>query len=714
MDLHELLAYFLRSDAAFLDRGIPSMKDHFRQAMAEDPDDLSPAHLFDIIDDVAVRRTRRFIKRYYPNATIPDGKGGQQTIVFPKPTVKRVDYDIDALLPGFFDRLADALDDPSPASGTRRPDVLTLARYTPSKYALAANGPDVQEMQLAGLLRSGLLKRFESSAHSFARTCRKMADSHEAFLELFDEGHVAVGDVLRGWVATDTDDVDDVAAFINSKKNQMEAAADFDCDALRADVEADRDLLHRFADETAAILPQDDPKLAALVEELAAIAAEAAQDGLDDEHARDLRKVLVFSYYKDTVDWIDAHLADVIESDDRLAAYRGRHTAVAGGDDGRARIVWGFAPKTTDPPAAHAEDLFDILVTTDVLAEGVNLQQCRHIINYDLPWNPMRLVQRHGRIDRIGSLHKEIVMRCVFPDRQLEDLLGLEDRLQRKIKHAAVSVGVGGEIIPGSKVDERSFAHTREEIEQLRAENPELFEEGGRDQGAISGEEYRQELKQQLQDKPLADRVRALPWGSGSGFALASGEPGYLFCLRVGDHPEPLYRFVPTDDPGGQDVQSDTLACLARSVPPAGAGTMRVMDEAILEGAFIAWEAARDEVVESWNYRSDPANIAPETPKAMRDAAELIRDHAKGVLDLHRQKLLLDIIESPRPERVLREVRDVLRLEATSVEKVRALDALVNDEGLEPIPRPIPLPEIAHDDVHLVCWLAVVRPDYSA
>ena len=62
----------------------------------------------------------------------------------------------------------------------------------------------------------------------------------------------------------------------------------------------------------------------------------------------------------------------------------------------------GFAPRSTEAPPRHDDDLYDILVTTDVLAEGVNLQQARHIINYDLPWNPMRLVQRHGRIDRIG------------------------------------------------------------------------------------------------------------------------------------------------------------------------------------------------------------------------------------------------------------------------------------------------------------------------
>ena len=97
-----------------------------------------------------------------------------------------------------------------------------------------------------------------------------------------------------------------------------------------------------------------------------------------------------------------------------------------------------FAPKTSgkrgDP------DLTDILITTDVLSEGVNLQQARHIINYDMPWNPMKLVQRHGRIDRIGSEHTRVFMRTIFPADRLDALLGLEERIARKIAMAAASV----------------------------------------------------------------------------------------------------------------------------------------------------------------------------------------------------------------------------------------------------------------------------------
>ncbi len=172
--------------------------------------------------------------------------------------------------------------------------------------------------------------------------------------------------------------------------------------------------------------------LAALVEELADIAAEAGAEGIGADDARDKRKVLVFSYFAETVDWITDRLLDVVEHDERLAAYRGRVTSTSGRHGSKEQALRGFAPRTTDAPGGADADRFDVVVATDVLAEGVNLQQARHIINYDLPWNPMRLVQRHGRIDRIGSSHTEVFLRCFFPDAQLEALLGLEDRLQRR------------------------------------------------------------------------------------------------------------------------------------------------------------------------------------------------------------------------------------------------------------------------------------------
>jgi Helicase conserved C-terminal domain len=173
---------------------------------------------------------------------------------------------------------------------------------------------------------------------------------------------------------------------------------------------------------------ENDPKLAAVVEELARIAIAAKEDDAMELEEQRNRKVLLFSYFTDTVVWLREALARRVETDPRLAAYRGRIVAVAGGglageEADRNHAVWGFAPESSEPPAGQ-HDLYDLLITTDTLAEGMNLQQCRNILNYDLPWNPMRLVQRHGRIDRIGSPHPRVFLRTVFPADRLDQLSG--------------------------------------------------------------------------------------------------------------------------------------------------------------------------------------------------------------------------------------------------------------------------------------------------
>ncbi|WP_419924109.1 helicase-related protein [Candidatus Poriferisocius sp.] len=705
-DLYHLLGYFLRNDAVFADAGIRSLRDHFATAMALNPDDLTPEHLFDVLDAVAVRRTRAFVKRFYPNDTIKVG-GRDQQIVFPTPRVHRVDYNLDEVIPGFFDRFARALD---ADTGVEDPSVLTMARYSPSQFRLD-QAEDAYEKQLAGLLRSGLLKRFESSPYAFAETCERMATSHDAFLSLLDHGRVAAGDALADWVATDSDEIDEeqVDTFLDGIVGVSDDAAQYDVERLREYADRDRGLLRSFAAQARTVTRQGDPNLAALVEELAGIAAEAALRGIGVDDVRNRRKVLIFSYYADTVDWVYEHLVEVVESDERLAPYRDRIASLAGttGTESKERVLWGFAPLTTDAPEGADSDRFDIVVTTDVLAEGVNLQQARHIINYDLPWNPMRLVQRHGRIDRIGSLHSEVFLRCVFPDDRLDDLLGLEQRLHVKIAQAAASMGVG-EVLPDQAVQaEINFTETREEIERLRNEDSEIFERGGTARGVLSGEQFRQELRQALEDSDLANQIKSLPWGSGSGMAVSNpdGRPGYVFCARVGDHPKPIFRFVEAG--ADADVIDETLACLDKARPPAGFDSPRRLDDAAIQGPFAAWETARAHIVEGWNFMSDPANLQPKVAPRLHRAAEILRQHPPAHLTQDEIDRAIDTINAPYPERTIRTLQSAITSTEDPIEQAEKILGVIRTLGLEPYIPPDPLPEIRPEDVHLITWLAL-------
>lgn len=716
-DLYNLISYFVTNNAAFASSGVPSLRGYFDRAMAMNPDDLSPEHLFDVLDKVAVRRTRRFVRNHYVGDRVVIN-GVEREISFPTPRVRRVDYDLDKALPGLFDRLAVALgahlshddDDGSAVLLDAPGEVLTLARYVPSRFRRGGR-EEQYERQNAGLLRSALLKRFESSAYAFQRTLDKMISSHEVFLSALDRGVVLTGDALREWTTSDSDDLDEFLASLDLADSQtVQNAEEFDVQALREAVEADMALLKTFRDEVQAHQAGPDPKVDALVEELAYIAAEAAAEGITEQEIRDKRKVLVFSYYSDTVDHVYRRLLAAIDTDPRLACYRGRVAAASGPDrNGRAQVIAGFAPRTAG--TGIEEDRYDLIIATDVLAEGINLQQARHIINYDLPWNPMRLVQRHGRIDRIGSDHREVFLRCFFPDQQLERFLGLEERLQRKLKQASAATGVG-EVLPGFAGREVNLTETREEIERLRREDATLFETGGA--SALSGEEYRRRLQAEFTRPHIRNAVQALPWGSGTGFARVGGtQPGLVFCAKIGDHPRPWFRYVPLNDDFSvtfdEDdrpiIVDDTLACLA-AADPGDPEVPAVMNESVYQAVFPAWAHAKQHILTSWMHNADPANLQPSVPKVMMAAAELVRQHGAHLGE--QQDELVARLQAPYSQRILRAIREGLRHPGTPRERVDHLAELADRLGLVRQPSPDPLPPITEDDIHLVCWIAIL------
>jgi superfamily II DNA or RNA helicase len=697
-DLYNLLAYFVRNDATFASVGIPSLRDRFKQATALDPDDLDPSHLYDVLSPVVIRRTRSYVKRYYPDAEV-----NGRRITFPTPRVRAVDYSLSGAYPDLLGDIEHAMTDSgvSPADRLAAGDeVLVLARYAPSGYLLAGGAVRSYEAQLAGLLKSGLLKRFESSAHAFAKTCETMATSHQACLDLLSQGWVATGKALQELANSDSDDLDDLIAGGNW---QVDPASDYDVATLRAHVEADRDLLRAWAREARRVKQADDPKLKALRKRLLDILIDADASIGDEEVKRDRRKVIIFSYFADTVRWISEYLETELAAPE-FEKYRDRVAVMEGADRGtntESRVLFGFAPRTTEAPPGQ-EDAYDILVTTDVLAEGVNLQQAQHVINFDLPWNPMRLVQRNGRIDRIGSSHQEVFSHCFMPDSGIDRIINLQQTLRAKIVQAAASVGTEGEILPGSAVDDHVFTETMEVIDQIREGDAE-FLDGPAESSSV--EEFRQQLRAGLENPTMARHVRDLAWGSGSGKAVVGGVPGFVFCARVGNHVDPQFRYVSVASPDEPTVTPDVLTCLrAATSNPA---TERQLDDETYQTAFGAWALAKSDILETWTRFTDIRNLQPEIPRAMRDAVALIEACPPPGLDQQQVEELHDALNAPYPERILRQVREALSLD-TNEEKATALAALRTRLALTAPPDPQPLPTIDAGDVHLVCWMAVV------
>jgi len=703
-DLYHLVSFFLKQDSRLIKRGIPSIKGLIDKANEVDPGDLHPDLLYPLVDATTVKRTRQFIKKHYQDDRIPGPDGIFGPITFPKPVIRTVRYDLEEVLPGFFAQFADALmpEDEEPR--------LTMARYQVQNYLLEPDEDTEKELAVVGLLRSGLLKRFESSAYAFGSTCRKMAENHRTLLQAIKQGRIIRKDFYKEWGIAEDPDEEEFRELLEESQHSAPLRL-YNAELLQANVENDLDLLDSFVEAAGKVHPGTDPKLRALAEQLTSIAAEAQEGAANDEEERENRKVLIFSYFKDTAIWIRDWLDKQVKQDDRLACYQGRIATTCGSPDAEGLLdsdeaAWGFAPKTAAPSTYNEGDRFDVLITTDVLAEGVNLQQCRHIINYDLPWNPMRLVQRHGRIDRLLSRHSRVFLHTYFPDRELDTLLKLEERVRRKLALAAASVGVTSPPIEGSAERDQSFTDTREEIERIEREETDIFEKGGTESAAQTGEEYRQELRKALSSNRKND-ILELPWKAGS--AMVKGNhSGHFFCAKVGEQTH--LRFVPVEAETQEDVIEELGTCLR--LIECAEETKGVFSDSTEERAYGAWKLAQENIWNRWDFYTDPANLQPKVRPLNLEVDQFLRDNPPADVGQAKLDLISDTLISPWPRREENKLREIWKHEYPSAEeKTKALVDAVDETGIEPFEQPERYPKIEKAEVRLICWLAIQKAE---
>lgn len=739
-DLETLIKYFVRDDAQFAAENIPSIKEYIKNAQDLEPELLSPEHLFTLMDQVAVRRTRKFVKDNYPGQEIEGPNGQKMIIEFPTPKVNRIDYELDDLGNELISKVVYALDLPDDIPLAARynerkndPGRLILARYISSAYLL--NG-GIERFQIAnvGLIRSGLLKRLESSPQALNTTLTKLVNAHKAFLKALKLGYILKGEALREYTSSDDADLDLFIENLDEEAQQdVEKVTLYEVKVLQADVESDLVLLSELQVLAEKSAKTNDLKAKQLVDELVDIATKSRKADPRGVSSGDRRKVIVFSSFADTIIDLHARVKDAIDKSGATALtdYKGRlaeplmggnlsnkKLGYAGGvDQGhRSKIMAEFAPETAGEFNADGKpispDKYDIILTTDVLSEGVNLQQAGRIINYDLPWNPMRIVQRHGRIDRIGSKHATVEMGLFFPTAHLNELLRLEETLERKLAQAEAAVGAGV-VLPGRKIGKQIiFADTQEQINKLYNENPELLEARGNN-AALSGEEYRRRLTLELKDPYVKHEVESLAYGSGSGFVNTKIKTsGYVFCMRIGKHEKPWFRFVPVDDSwtplqeeGNQVVYDDMLASLV-AADPVTSTTERWLPSEVYSGAFDAWAVARKSAFDAWMYLTDPNNLLPVSPKSFRDAYQLVQKSGQ-FLTQNIQIELLGKLNAVPSKKVERAVRAAMSIEGTDQDKINEIKKEVEAAGLQkPLP-PKPLDAVAENQVKLVCWMAV-------
>ena len=676
-DLYNLVMLFAHHDRAFSSIGIPSVRRLFVRAGANerDPENLDPDVLFPVADAVSVRRDRRFIQDHYPGETFADGT----PVRFPEPRPETRRYDLDEAHPGVF------------AAIVREIRELEMARYRPSAW-LVEGDEDATETRLGGLLQSQLLKRFESCWAACLATVDRMIVAHDAFLAGWDEGRGSVPsrETLRRAAHEEAAEAG-IAAWVEdvlADDPGARPASDFEPGYGEA-VAADRIRLVAVRDRLSQMSAEDDPKLRLLVELLESSPAQ---------------KVAVFATYGETIAYLDRHVPERVGGRERVTVIGGESSP-----DERMRAIARFAPRTVVrddyvPPDGEV----DLLLSTDVLSEGQNLQQAQAVVSYDMPWNPQRVVQRNGRVIRLRSPHDEVYLTTMLPEPgELEELLKLETLVRGKIRAAGV-YGMEVEVIEGVESELRAYA------ERLAGGDPDLLGEDGDEaglSGAFLGEELRARLLRAQLEGEIA-RIERLPWGIGAIFRQAPGGasrggPGVFFATRT----KPLagaergyryWRYVELES--GEAIDSD-LEMLRRINPEGGAA-------AELAGFDLeaSWTIAAASIVEEHNLRADPRTAQEAIGPAQRFALELLRDPTVILPEGgERASEALAVERSSAVRRELNGIQAELREDRiTPSEAAGQIVALVERLGLQPVSLDdVPAP-IEEDDLGVVCWMVVL------
>ena len=569
----------------------------------------------------------------------------------------------------------------------------------------------MQEGSVIGLLRSNLLKRFESSIKAFSLTLGRLIDSYDVFIKAIENGKVPLRGLFQEYNTTDDDEVFNK---LLAEENLFDDISKYDIEKLKNDLDNDLTILSNFRMQIDKIDKHSSSKLAELKNQLKVIIRKSERDSIDEIEAKQNRKVMIFSYFEETVDWIYKYLKEIIDSDPELAPYKNSLAVATGAKewDGlyRDQVIYGFAPITTKAPEG-TEDKFDLLICTDVLAEGLNLQQCRNIINYDLPWNPMRLIQRHGRVDRLKSNHKEVYLYSFFPDARLDELLKLEYRIRNKLAQAAASIGIEDAPIVDGIEAETAFSDTFEGIQDIYDEKSTFFENGGTESATQTGEIYRAELRRAINEEGMD--LTLLPRRVGS--SLKKGKKsGYFFCAEVAfksngiEETRTLLRFVPKDSIEADEIIDNAATCLRLIECTKDAES--IDSNEIMLGAYDAWEKAKNSIMNWWLYRTDPMNLQPEIPKINREVANFLISNPPSEVPDSDINYVLSCIEAPWSKRDSNQLRETWKNEFESnQDKANAMYIKIKEIGAEPYIAPQPLTYVESKDIRLICWMAIVK-----
>ena len=420
---------------------------------------------FELLDSVTIARSRKHIEKYYNTAEI--GKFPERK----KPISRRPQLtDLNSAIN--YNEIYEQL------------MLLTLCIYTPSNYIFPSKmqkyidlthnkGDNLtqtgREEGIRRLMSINLLKRLESSVNSFQLTLKRIKALIESTIKAIDDFEKYGAADIDMYEASDSEfDMDDgnTEYFTVGKKVKIELA-DMDYKSWRTELKADADVLELLTLMVADITPEHDSKL----QELLKLVSEKIENPINPGN----KKVLIFSAFSDTAEYLYDNVSTYIKKK------YGLDTAVITGSiDGKTTIK-GFRATlnnvlTCFSPISKGRDVLmpgskteiDVLIATDCISEGQNLQDCDYLVNYDIHWNPVRIIQRFGRVDRIGSRNSQIQLVNFWPDMDLDEYINLKGRVETRMKISVMtSTGDDDLINPEEKGD---LEYRKQQLKRLQEE----------------------------------------------------------------------------------------------------------------------------------------------------------------------------------------------------------------------------------------------------
>ena len=525
VDLKNQLAIITHDeDFAFEEEGITSIDNLLRRSSAiinqweKQPGhtknellDSLPSDFYRLLELMTISRSRKHITNYYGNKDV--GKFPEKN----KPITMNSDIDVKGELLNF-KNTNDLL------------EALILSVYTPTsyikeeykkyymeKYSLTGKHGgsisfDTQSRGMIILHRFNLFKRLESSVYSFEETLGRLLERIERTEDLLRKG--------AGLVDEEETDFDDEDVYIEGKY-------EIDVKHLRVedyleDLASDKAIVRKIHKNARQILDEHrDQKL----EDLKSILVDKVKN---TPYNNGNRKVIVFTAFADTADYLYDELSDfMLQYGVFTASVAGKGIKTNNGrvDSDFNSVLCAFSPVSKMKKEIPAEEQIDLLIGTDCISEGQNLQDCDTVINFDIQWNPVSLIQRFGRIDRIGSKNASIQMINFFPNMELNEYLGLEQRVKGKMTTLNL-VSTGDEDILTPEMNDFNFR--KRQLERLKTEVIDI--EDANENISLTDlnmNEYLNELSEYINTHP---EIKKIPKGVYS--VTDSDDKGVLFCFR--------------------------------------------------------------------------------------------------------------------------------------------------------------------------------------